>query len=111
MTTAQAESGLFDVLYQIQALTNPRLKNEVGHLELISRADIHAPDDYTDSHRFGRAIKDAGCPGLRDHSVRMPGSHCRALMTPRPVLSIIQTAHYERVWNRPITSVSKISEA
>jgi hypothetical protein len=41
----------------------------------------------------------------------MPGSHCWALMTPRPVLSIIQTAHYEMVWNRHITSVSKISEA
>jgi hypothetical protein len=72
---------------------------------------LYAPDDYTDSHRFGRAIKDAGCPGLRYHSVRMPGSHCWALMTPRPVLSIIQTAHYEMVWNRHITSVSKISEA
>ncbi|PTT96787.1 hypothetical protein DBR45_41945 [Pseudomonas sp. HMWF031] len=196
-----ADADEFDVLYQIQALTNPRLKNEVGHLELIPRAEIpfgipgcsyatapfthvnpagsrfsdgrfgvlyladsidaalaevqhhqslywskvhdlnyerfvfrglscsfvdaamkdatsipmtdplYAPDDYTDSHRFGRAIKDAGCPGLRYHSVRMPGSHCWALMTPRPVLSIIQTAHYEMVWNRHITSVSKISEA
>jgi len=28
-----------------------------------------------------------------------------------PVLSIIQTAQYETVWNRQITSVSKISEA
>lgn len=196
-----ADADEFDVLYQIQALTNPRLKNEVGHLELIPRAEIpfgipgcsyatapfthvnpagsrfsdgrfgvlyladsidaalaevqhhqslywskvhhlnyerfvfrglscsfvdaamkdatsipmtdplYAPDDYTDSHRFGRAIKDAGCPGLRYHSVRMPGSHCWALMTPRPVLSIIQTAHYEMVWNRHITSVSKIGEA
>lgn len=196
-----ADADEFDVLYQIQALTNPRLKNEVGHLELIPRAEIpfgipgcsyatapfthvnpagsrfsdgrfgvlyladsidaalaevqhhqslywskvhnlnyerfvfrglscsfvdaamkdatsipmtdplYAPDDYTDSHRFGRAIKDAGCPGLRYHSVRMPGSHCWALMTPRPMLSIIQTAHYEMVWNRHITSVSKISEA
>ena len=43
--------------------------------------------------------------------MRMPGSHCRALVTPRPLLSIIQTAQYETVWNRPITSVSKISEA
>jgi len=196
-----ADADEFDVLYQIQALTNPRLKNEVGHLELIPRAEIpfgipgcsyatapfthvnpagsrfsdgrfgvlyladsidaalaevqhhqslywskvrnlnyerfvfrglscsfvdaamkdatsipmsdpvYAPHDYADSHRFGRAIKDAGCPGLRYNSVRMPGSHCWALMTPRPVLSIVQAAHYEMVWNQHITSVSKISEA
>jgi len=43
--------------------------------------------------------------------MRMPGSHCRALVTPRPLLSIIQTAQYETVWNRQITGVSKISEA
>jgi len=41
----------------------------------------------------------------------MPGSHCWALMTPRPVSSIVQTAHYEMVWNGQITSVSQISEA
>jgi hypothetical protein len=32
-------------------------------------------------------------------------------MTPRPVSSIIQTAHYEMVWNGQITSVNQISEA
>ncbi|WP_077046963.1 RES family NAD+ phosphorylase [Pseudomonas sp. KK4] len=195
-----ADADEFDVLYEIQALTNPRLKNEVGHLELIPRSEIpfgitgcsyatapfthvnpagsrfsdgsfgvlyladtmetalaevqhhqalywskvrelhyerfvfrglscsfvdkamqdatgiamsdpiYAPGDYTDSRRFGKALKRAGSPGLRYHSVRMPGSHCWALMTPRPVLSIVQTAHYEMIWNRQITSVNQISE-
>ncbi|MGY2263012.1 RES family NAD+ phosphorylase [Pseudomonas sp. SDO55104_S430] len=196
-----ADADEFETLYEIQALTNPRLKNEVGQLELIPRSEIpfgitgcsyatapfthvnpsgsrfsdgsfgvlyladtmetalaevqhhqalywsgvrdlhyerfvfrglscsfvdkgmqdatgialtdpiYAPDDYTDSHRFGRSIKQAGSPGLRYHSVRRQGSHCWALMTPRPVLSIIQTAHYEMVWNKQITSVSQITEA
>ena len=196
-----ADADEFEVLYQIQALTNPRLKNEVGHLELIARDQIpfgipgcsyatapfthvnpagsrfsdgrfgvlyladsmdtalaevrhhqslywsnvpslnyerfvfrglscafvdvamkdaaaialtdpvYDPDDYTHSRRLGRSVKEARCPGIRYHSVRMQGSYCWALMTPKPVLSIIQTAHYEMVWNGQVTSVSKISEA
>lgn len=196
-----ADADEFEVLYQIQALTNPRLKNEVGHLELIPRDQIpfgipgcsyatapfthvnpagsrfsdgsfgvlyladsmetalaevrhhqslywsnvpslnyerfvfrglscsfvdvamkdaaaiamtdpvYATDDYTHSRQLGRAIKVAGCPGIRYNSVRVQGSCCWALMTPRPVSSIIQAAHYEMIWNGQVTSVSKISEA
>ncbi|MHC8299143.1 RES family NAD+ phosphorylase [Pseudomonas sp. ZS1P83] len=196
-----ADADEFEVLYQIQALTNPRLKNEVGHLELIPRNQIpfgipgcsyatapfthvnpagsrfsdgsfgvlyladsmetalaevrhhqslywsnvpslnyerfvfrglscsfvdvamkdaaaiamtdpvYALDDYTHSRQLGKSIKKAGCPGIRYNSVRMQGSYCWALMTPRPVLSIIQAAHYEMIWNGLVTSVSKISEA
>lgn len=196
-----ADAEEFEVLYEIQALTNPRLRNEVGQLELIPRSEIpfgiagcsyatapfthvnpagsrfsdgsfgvlyladtmetalaevqhhqalywsrvrdlnyerfvfrglscsfvdqamkdataiaasdpiYDPDDYTASHRFGKAIRQTGCPGLRYHSVRSRGRHCWALMTPRPVLSIVQTAHYEMIWNRQITSVNQISEA
>jgi hypothetical protein len=196
-----ADADEFEVLYQIQELTNPRLKNEVGRLELIPRSDIpfgipgcsyatapfthvnpagsrfsdgrfgvlyladsmetalaevkhhqslywsnvpglnyerfvfrglscsfveagmkdatsiamtdpvYDPDDYTDSRRLGKQVKEAGCPGLRYNSVRMHGSHCWALMTPKPVLSVIQAAHYEMIWNGQVTSVSQISEA
>lgn len=196
-----ADADEFDVLYQIQALTNPRLQNELGRLELIPRAQIpfgipgcsyatapfthvnpagsrfsdgsfgvlylaatmetalaevqhhqnqywskvqnlnyerfvfrglsctfvdeamrdaasvpmndpvYDPVDYTHSHRLGKAVKDAGCPGLRYNSVRLQGNYCWALMTPRSVSSVIQTAHYEMIWNARITSVSKISVA
>lgn len=196
-----ADADEFEVLYEIQALTNPRLRNETGRLELIARSEIpfgirgcsyatapfthvnpagsrfsdgsfgvlyladsmetalaevqhhqtlywskvhdlnyerfvfrglscsfmdkamkdataiaitdpiYDPDDYAVAHRFGTAVRKTGCPGLRYHSVRRQGSHCWALMTPRPVLSIIQTAHYEMIWNRQITSVNQISEA
>lgn len=196
-----ADADEFETLYQIQALTNPRLNNEVGRLELIRRSEIpfgipgcayatapfthvnpagsrfsdgsfgvlyladtmetalaevrhhqrlywsnvpglnyerfvfrglscsfvdarmkdatsiamtdpvYDPDDYTVSRRLGKSLKEAGWPGLRYRSVRMPGSHCWALMTPRPVLSVVQAAHYEMVWNGQVTSVSQISEA
>lgn len=196
-----ADADEFEVLYQIQELTNPRLKNEVGRLELIRRSEIpfgipgcsyatapfthvnpagsrfsdgsfgvlyladtletalaevkhhqslywsnvpslnyerfvfrglscsfveagmkdatsismtdpvYDPDDYTDSRRLGKWVKEAGCPGLRYNSVRMHGCYCWALMTPKPVLSVIQAAHYEMVWNGQLTSVSQIREA
>jgi hypothetical protein len=72
---------------------------------------VYAPDDYSHSRLLGRALRDAGHSGLRYHSVRMPGGFCWALMTPRPVSSVVQAAHYEMVWNGHVTSVSKISEA
>jgi hypothetical protein len=196
-----ADPDEFDVLYQIQALTNLRLQNEVGRLELIPRAQIpfgipgcsyatapfthvnpagsrfsdgsfgvlylaasmetalaevqyhqnqywskvqnlnyerfvfrglsctfvdeamrdatsipmndpvYDPVDYTHSHRLGKAVKEAGYFGLRYHSVRMPGNYCWALMTPKPVSSVIQAAHYEMIWNGQITSVNKVSIA
>lgn len=193
-----ADAAEFDTLYQLQALTNPRLHNEAGRLELIPRSEIpfgipgcsyatapfthvnpagsrfsngtygvlylastmdtalaevrhhqdrywsnvdglsyerfvfrglscqfneagmrdatsvpmtdhlYDPDDYSHGHRIGRLLKDAGCPGLRYRSVRKAGQDCWALMTPKPVLSIVQTAHYEMIWNGRISSVSAV---
>jgi hypothetical protein len=196
-----ADADEFEILYQIQALTNPRLQNEIGCLELIPRSEIpfgipgcsyatapfthvnpagsrfsdgsfgvlylastmetalaevqhhqqlywskvpdlnyerfvfrgltctfsdasmkdaaaiamndpiYDPDDYTHAHQFGKAIKKARCPGIRYNSVRSHGSYCWALMSPKPVTSIIQTAHYEMIWNGQITGVNKVSVA
>ncbi|MBS7661581.1 RES family NAD+ phosphorylase [Pseudomonas lalucatii] len=194
-----ADAADFEVLYQLQALTNPRLQNEVGRLELISREQIpfgipgcsyatapfthvnpagsrfsngsfgvlyladrmdtaiaevrhhqerywsnvpdlnyerfvfrgltcsftnagmrdatavslsdpiYAPDDYTHSHQLGSETKRAKCPGLRYNSVRSPGKICWALMTPRPVKSVIQAAHFEMIWSGQIISVNRIT--
>ena len=195
-----ADAEEFEILYQLQALANPRLHNETGRLELIPRSEIpfgipgcsyatapfthvnpagsrfsdgsygvlyladsmetalaevrhhqeqywsnveglnferfvfrgvscqfneaglldatsvpmsepiYDADDYTHSRQFGRLVRQGGFPGLRYHSVRNPGQHCWALLTPKRVLSIIQTAHYEMIWNAGITSVSVIAE-
>ncbi|MCQ4317749.1 RES domain-containing protein [Stutzerimonas zhaodongensis] len=195
-----ANADEFETLYQLQALTNPRLQNETGRLELIARSEIpfgipgcsyatapfthvnpagsrfsdgsygvlylastmdtalaevryhqdrywsnvdalsyerfvfrglacqfderemldatavavtdpiYDSDDYSAGHRLGRLVKEGGYPGLRYRSVRRPGSDCWALMTPRPVSSIVQTAHFEMIWNGRISSVSTLSE-
>lgn len=194
-----ADAEDFEALYQIQALTNPRLQNEIGRLELISRdqipfgivgcsyatapfthvnpagsrfsngsfgvlylADrmdtaiaevcyhqenywskvpglnyerfvfrgltanfseaglrdatvvplsdpIYAPGDYAHSNQLGTEVKASGCTGLRYHSVRSAGNICWALMTPRPVASIIQSAHYEMIWSGQVISVNQIT--
>ena len=54
-------------------------------------------------------MKRAGLPGLRYRSVRRPGAACCALLTPKPVISLVQTAHYEMVWNGTITGVNRLS--
>ncbi|WP_339509859.1 RES family NAD+ phosphorylase [Pseudomonas sp. RL_15y_Pfl2_60] len=195
-----ADAADFETIYQLQALTNPRLLNEIGRLELIARSEIpfgitgcsyatapfthvnpagsrfsdgsfgvlyladkmdvaiaevrhhqglywanveglnyerfvfrgltctisdagmrdatkvplsdpiYAPDDYTQARQLGLQAKQNSCPGLRYNSVRSPGDICWALLTPRPVASIIQAAHYEMVWNGHIISVSRISK-
>ena len=194
-----ADAEDFEALYQIQALSNPRLQNEIGRLELIPRdqipfgipgcsyatapfthvnpagsrfsngtfgvlylADrmdtaiaevrhhqerywsnvpdlncerfvfrgltasfsdsgmrdatamplsdaIYAPDDYAHSNQLGSELKREGCMGLRYHSVRSTGNICWALMTPRPVTSIIQAAHFEMIWCGQIISVNRIT--
>lgn len=193
-----ADAETFDVLYRVQALTNPRLQNEIGAIHLIPRDEIpfgipgcayavapfthvnpdgsrfgdgtfgmlyladtmatalaevrhhqetywcqvsglsyerfvfrglvcqfdeagvldatslplshpiYAPDDYSDSRALGRDLKRAGAPGARYHSVRARGNECWALTTPRRVMSVVQTTHYEMVWNQRITSVSEL---
>lgn len=196
-----ADASEFEALYQLQALTNPRLQNEIGRIALIPVAEIpfgiagcsyavgpfthvnpagsrfssgafgvlyvadvmetavaevryhqnhywskvtglsyerflfrglsctfneaasrdatvlslsdpiYDPDDYSHAHQLGHAAKRAGCSGLRYNSVRSPGNHCWALLTPRHVTSIVQTAHYEMIWSGQITSVNRLSNA
>jgi len=193
-----ADADEFETLYQLQALTNPRLQNEAGRLELIARTEIpfgipgcsyaagpfthvnpagsrfsdgtfgvlylastmetalaevqhhqnrywsnvydlsyerfvfrglscqfneagmldatviamtnpiYNPEEYSPAQHLGRLIKETRRPGLRYCSVRKTGQECWALMTPKPVTSIIQTAHYEMIWNGRISSVSAI---
>jgi hypothetical protein len=196
-----ADAAEFDGLYQLQALTNPRLQNEIGRIALIPVGEIpfgipgcsyavgpfthvnpegsrfsagafgvlyladvmetaiaevrhhqnhywsrvmglnyerflfrglsctfneggvrdatrlplsdpiYDPDDYSHARQLGQAVRKSGCPGLGYNSVRSAGNHCWALMTPRHVKAIVQTAHYEMVWSGKITSVSRLTNA
>lgn len=80
---------------------------------------IYNPDDYTASQALGVAArksaaarKQSGAKGLTYHSVRKPGATCWALFTPRGVKSMIQSVHYEMIWDgERVASVSRISKS
>lgn len=78
-------------------------------LGLAGDDPLLSPDDYTASRALGRAMVEAGETGLRYPSVRQPGAACWALMTPRPVRELIQTQHYEMIWNGRLTEVNRLS--
>lgn len=194
-----ASPGEFEALYELQAMTNPRLQNEAGRLELIPRSEIPfgisgcsyaaapfthinpdgsrfsdgrygvlymadtlptalaevrhhqqsywsrvegieferivlrglrcafdqagmlnataLPDDdpiydpvnLQAAQVFGSQLKHSSIPGLHYRSVRRPGHYCWGLMTPKPMVSMIQAAHYEMIWNgTAISSVNRL---
>lgn len=77
---------------------------------VLKAADpIHDPLDYSAARSLGAAAKRAGCPGLRYRSVRRPGSHCWALLTPRLVTAVVQAAPVEMIWNGGIISVNRLT--
>lgn len=71
---------------------------------------VYDPHDYTTARVAGAQLKQASTQGFKYHSVRHPDSHCWALLTPRPVRSIVQSTHFEMIWDgRNISSVNKIA--
>lgn len=76
----------------------------------VPRTDaIYSPTDYTVARQLGRTARRMRAPGLRYYSVRQPGAVCWGLLTPRPVHSMVQTAHYEMIWRGEIAAVHRLS--
>ena len=68
--------------------------------------------DYTAARQLGDAIKKADKDGLWYESVRKPDTSCYALFSPHLIKSVVQTQHYEFVWNgQQIDAVVKLSDA
>lgn len=70
---------------------------------------VLSPGDYAASQALGRTIREGGDAGLRYPSVRQPGATCWALMTPRPMRELVQTHHYEMIWNGRLTEVNRLT--
>lgn len=70
---------------------------------------VYAPDNYTASRLLGAGIRQAGLPGIQYRSVRHSGGTCWGLMSPARVSDVVQTGHYEMIWNHgSIASVNEI---
>jgi len=65
----------------------------------IEQYGWYHPDDYRAARQLGAAIKRADRDGLWYDSVRKPGTSCYALFSPHLIKSVVQTQHYEFVWN------------
>lgn len=87
----------FDEAGMLDGLTLPRTH------------DIYSPDDYSASRQLGLSLKENGTPGLRYYSVRASKATCWGLITPSPVTSVVQTAHFEMIWSGAIISVNQVS--
>lgn len=57
------------------------------------------PDDYTAAQHLGAAVKAADRDGLWYESVRRPGHSCYALFSPHLVSAVVQSRHYEYIWD------------
>ena len=60
---------------------------------------IYDPDSYRNSQAFGAHLRQHGETGLQYHSVRRKEHTCWGLFTPRVVSSVIQSSHYEFIWD------------
>lgn len=70
---------------------------------------VYEPDDYRAARIMGTALKNAGSAALRYRSVRSLGATCWGLFTPRGVLSVQQSAHYEFIWDgKRIVKIDKV---
>jgi len=55
-------------------------------------------------------VKRSGRDGILYESVRRPGATCFALFSPRSVHSVVQTEHYEYLWDgAAISAVIELS--
>ncbi len=73
-------------------------------------SDIHDPDDYSDSQKFGRDLRRRGEDGIQYRSVRNLGGTCWGLMSPRFVQSAIQIKHFEFIFDgERISTVRQLS--
>jgi len=67
--------------------------------ENFRQSDWYHVDDYSSAQQLGWGIKQNNDRGIVYHSVRMHNSICFALFTPIIISDIIQTAHYDYIWD------------
>lgn len=71
---------------------------------------LYSGEDYTYSHACGLKHRKTDIAGLHYTSVRNPFVACYALFSPKGVTEIVQSAHYEYVWDgKAIVAVRAIA--
>ncbi len=88
-------------------ICSPKIEHDAGF-----GVSWYAADDYSAARALGDAIKHADKDGIWYDSVRKPGSDCYALFSPHLIKSVVQTQHYEFVWNgERIEAIMELSDS
>ncbi len=67
--------------------------------EIFKGHEYYNKDNYSVSQQLGVAIKDNNESGIAYISVRLSDKSCYALFSPSAIKDIIQTTHYEYIWD------------
>jgi len=94
-----------DVVFAIESLTNDRLRDEVGNLNLVPPNErISGPGTsvvmaaFTHVRSDGSRFSD-GSDGLAYDSVRDPGGECAAIFRPKIPSRPTQETHFRYEWD------------
>lgn len=91
------------------------LETELGHTAFVDITGLpgthpyYHPTDYNEPQRLGARLRVAGETGVTYRSVRRPDGICWALLTPKPITSIIQSSLHQIIWDKGIVSVSQVT--
>ena len=70
---------------------------------------IYAKEDYSSAQALGIRLRSQGGAGVQYYSVRNTGAVCWGLFSPQYVTQMLQSAHFEMIWqNGRISAVNQI---
>ena len=93
----KVESLKYDriVMRALKATFNARLEN----ITAPKFTPLHAPDDYSQAQQFAATLRKSAGEGILYASVRSVGNECYALFSPKRITDVIQTEHYEFIFD------------
>jgi len=65
---------------------------------LAPQHSIYHPQDYSAARALGISLREQGWAGVQYGSVRNNGALCWGLFSPQYVTQMVQSAHYEMIW-------------
>jgi len=77
-------------------------------VDCTSNKAIHALDDYSQSRALGNQLRKNNELGIKYNSVRLSGSTCWGLFSPRTVHSAVQSKHFEFIYDG--ATISQVRE-
>jgi hypothetical protein len=67
--------------------------------DAFNQEECYNKDNYAAAQQLGAALKTNNDAGITYNSVRLAAKTCYALFTPSVIKDVIQTTHYEYIWD------------